>query len=390
MVALLPLAAACATVHRPAATVASLEQDAIGARAAELATTDSLVERLARRALHRGDSVLDILVLSGGGQNGAYGAGFLRGWKSRSDRPMPTFDLVTGVSTGALQAPFAFLGSEASLDTLAALYRRSAESIAPTLDWFFWLRRTGGLVKTDRLRRTIAQVVDSGMLRQLQDGFRDGRQLAIATTDFDLAVGRTWDLAEESASGVSSLPRLHQLFLTSSSIPGIFPPQVIDGRVHADGGVTANILPILSYAQMERLAARVAAAKDQGKAGSEGTLSVRLWVIMNLWTQAAVEVMDPASRKGMNQRTTVLLFWGQQPLLLQRLYELQRAVNAGVPGVQLEVRHTAIPPAVANEPAALKLFDRDFMHRLERLGYDKARGDSPWEAVPPSLYVRPQ
>ncbi|HEX4933194.1 MAG TPA: patatin-like phospholipase family protein [Gemmatimonadaceae bacterium] len=378
------LATGCAAVHRPPATVASLERDAVAARATEEATTDSIVDRLARRALERGDRTVDVLLLSGGGQNGAYGAGFLRGWQGRSEGAMPTFDLVTGVSTGALQAPFVFLGTPAALDTLAALYRRSAESIAPTLDWFFWLRRTGGLVKTNRLRRTIAQVMDSSMQAQLQAGFRDGRQLAIATTDFDLGVGRTWDVATELAPGVAALPRLHQLLLTSSSIPGIFPPQVIDGRVHADGGVTANLLPVFSLAQFRRLAATARAL------GFREPLTVRVWAIMNLWTQAPVAVLPPASRKAMNQRTTILLFWGQQPLLLQQLAALERAVNGSGDGIRMEFRYTAIPAAVANEPAAMKLFDRDFMHRLERLGYERARSATPWEAEVPSPYVRPR
>ncbi|MBK8649445.1 MAG: patatin-like phospholipase family protein [Gemmatimonadetes bacterium] len=384
LVALAPLLGACAAVHRPAATVASLERDAVAARAVEEATTDSIVERLARRAVARGDRTVDILLLSGGGQNGAYGAGFLRGWKSRSDAPMPTFDLVTGVSTGALQAPFVFLGTDAALDTLAALYRRSAETIAPTIDWLFWLRRTGGLVKTDRLRRTIAQVMDSTMQGALQAGFREGRQLAISTTDFDLAVARTWDLAQELSPGVSALPRLHQLLVTSSSLPGVLPSQVIDGRVHLDGGITGNLLPILTRPQVSRLAAAVRSL------GVQEPLTVRLWVIMNLWTQAPVAVMNPASRRAINSRTLLLLFWAQHPLLLPRLAELADGVSAATDGVRMEMHFTAIPAAVANDPAAFKLFDRDFMQRLEQMGYARARSATPWEAALPSPYVRPR
>lgn len=375
---------ACATVHRPPATVASLEHDAIAARAEEQATTDSIVDRLARRALARGDRTLDILLLSGGGQNGAFGAGFLRGWKSRAEAPMPSFDLVTGVSTGALQAPFAFLGTEASLDTLAALYRRSAETIAPTIDWLFWLRRTGGLVKTTRMRKSIKQVFDTAMLGRLESAFRDGRQLAIATSDYDLGVGRTWNVAHELARRPDGLARVHSLFLTSASIPGIFPPQIIDGRVHLDGGVIANVLPLLALPQYERLA-------RQGRAlGFKEPMKVRLWVIMNLWSQAPAMAINPASRKAVNARTTAMLFWAQQPQLLQRLTELTRAVNADVDGLRMEIHFTEIPAAVANEPGASELFSRVFMQRLERLGYERARSATPWNAQPPTPYQRPQ
>lgn len=372
----------CAAVHRPPATVASLERDAVAVRESEQATTDSIVDRLARRALARGDRTVDILLLSGGGQGGAYGTGFLRGWKARTESPMPSFDLVSGISTGALQAPFAFLGTEAALDTVAALYRRAAQSIAPTIDWFFWLRKTGGLVKTKRLERTIAATMDSAMQAQLQSAFRDGRQLVIATTDFDLGLGRTWDLSREFAGGPSALPRAHTLFLAASAIPGIFPPKVIDGRVHADGGVVSNVHPVLSLAQYERLARQVKSL------GFKEPVTVRLWAIMNLWTQLPPKVVDPASRGGMHDRAFLLLFWTQQPQLLQRLTELARAVNADVDGLRMELRFTTMPAAVASDPAADKLFDRDFMRRLETLGYERALGATPWDATPPTPYQR--
>ncbi|MEP7380187.1 MAG: patatin-like phospholipase family protein [Gemmatimonadota bacterium] len=374
----------CAAIHRPPATVSSLLHDGTEAAEQERATSDTIVDRLARRALARGDRTLDLLLLSGGGQNGAYGAGFLRGWKTRADTVMPSFDLVTGISTGALQSPFAFVGSAASIDTLSALYRRSAERFVPTLDWFFWLRKTGGLVNTRRFRETLATVIDSAMRARLQVGFREGRQLVIGTTDMDLAVGHTWDLSREIASPDGGLSRVRQLLLTTSSIPGIFPPQVVDGRVHADGGVISNVLPVLSLAQYERLARQVRAL------GFKEPVTVHVWVIMNLWTQAPVAVMNPANRKRIAQRSNQLLFWAQQPQMLQRLQELTQAVNAGIDGVRMEMHYTEIPAAVAGEPGASALASHDFMLRLEQLGYDRARSATPWFTLPPSPYERPR
>ncbi len=119
---LLPLLAGCAAIQRPAASPASIYASGPALTAAHRALVDSVTSRLARRAKTRGDGTLDILLLSGGGQNGAYGAGFLRGWRTRPDQPMPEFDLITGVSTGALQSTFALLGTGAELDTLSTLY----------------------------------------------------------------------------------------------------------------------------------------------------------------------------------------------------------------------------------------------------------------------------
>ena len=156
-------AVGCATITRPPVTVAALQQDAVRIEAAQSALRDTVIERLVRRAVRRGDRTIDVLMLSGGGQNGSFGVGFLRGWKQRATEPMPEFDLVTGVSTGALQAPYALLGTRAALDTITALYARAASSFAPSLDWWFWLRRTGGLVNTRSCRSRIAVPSPSAM-----------------------------------------------------------------------------------------------------------------------------------------------------------------------------------------------------------------------------------
>jgi hypothetical protein len=153
------LCSACAAVHRPPTTLAQLERDAVTAARAERDLRDSVMARLVRRAALRTDKTIDVLMLSGGGQNGAFGAGFLRGWRERTDTPLPTFDLVTGISTGALQAPYALLGTPAALDTLGVLYRNAADRVAPTVDWWFPIRRTGGVVNTKRYDRALEQSI---------------------------------------------------------------------------------------------------------------------------------------------------------------------------------------------------------------------------------------
>jgi hypothetical protein len=125
----------------------------------------------------------------------------LRGWQSRSHGPSPKFDAVTGVSTGALQAPFALLGTRAALDTLSAMYLGATDRFAPTIDWFFWLRRTGGVLKTDRYRATVRAVLAS-QGDALRTEFRDGRQMLVGTTDFDLGIGRGWDRSSADVPGL--------------------------------------------------------------------------------------------------------------------------------------------------------------------------------------------
>ena len=359
--------------------------DARTATAEHRATLDSVVERLARRAVTRGDNTVDILLLSGGGQYGAYGAGFLRGWKARADgAPMPRFDLVTGVSTGALQAPFALIGTDTALASLSALYLGAAERIAPGIDWWFWLRRTGGLVKSDRLLKTIETEVNASMRDALRAEFRQGRQLAVGTADLDLGTGRMWDMQRVFDSTAAGLARAHRVFLSSAAIPGVFPPVVLgDGHVHTDGGVVANLLSPLSLPQYEALVRRRRAS------GARDVLTVRVWALLNTPTHQAPQVMDPASRRGVKQRADFLLFFAQQPQALEHLTTLERAVNSSVPGVRMQLRIATIPAELASEPAAKKLFDRGFMVRLEQLGYAKARSAQPWDSVVASPYERP-
>lgn len=380
-VAVAALGSACAATHRPPATTSSLLSEAPSYAARDRLTRDSVIERLARRAMRRGDGVVDILMLSGGGQNGAFGAGFLRGWSRRADQSMPRFDLVSGISTGALQAPYALLGTGAALDTLTALYARAATSIAPTFDWWFWLRRTGGLVNTSRYDRTLAATIDGRFRDELRRAFTEDRQIVFATTDFDLGVGHLWSLGEALDTTTAGLVRARTLLRAATAIPGIFPPVVIDGHVHADGGVVENVMPVLTRADYVQLAERL-------KAKGLGAVTVRVWVVMNLWSHGEPRVIDPASRRQMSGRSTSLLFYLHQPSTLLGLENLARAVSAEVPGMRMEVRVAAIPASESTSPGASELFERRFMQRLDSIGFAKAQRTDPWDTVV-GAYQRP-
>ena len=373
---------ACAVNKRPATSQAAIIAHAAPLAAAHAAMRDTIVERLVRRVVARGDRTLDILILSGGGQHGAYGAGFLRGWRSRADAPMPKFDIVTGVSTGALQAPFAVIGTEASLDTLSALYLRAADRIAPTIDWFFWLRKTGGVVKTKRYRATLASVFDDRMATALRAELRSDRQFLVGTTDFDLAVGRVWDVGRELDTTSAALTRTREILIASTAIPGIFPPTAIDGHVHSDGGVTANLLVPIDLDGFKALATRVRAR------GVGDPITVRVWSIVNLFTHMAPTVVKPSDRGAISFRSSLLMLAAQQQQTLEYLSTLARAVSSDITGVRLEVRYTAVPNALSTDPAANKLFDKGWMQRLETLGYERARGATPWDSTV-SRYARP-
>ncbi|HEY3179146.1 MAG TPA: patatin-like phospholipase family protein [Casimicrobiaceae bacterium] len=373
---------ACAAIERPTATLESLTADGFAHDKAQRALFDSAIDRLAERAVARGDRTLDILMLSGGGQHGAYGIGFLRGWLSRTSDSMPRFDLVTGVSTGSLQAPYALIGTAEALATAGNLYREAATQFAPTPDYWFWLRRTGGVVDTTRFRAEIARTVDARMAERISNTVKEHRQLLIATTDFDLGVGRAWDLGAEMTRTPAALERVHDVILASCSIPGIFPPIILDGHVHADGGIIANALFPFNLGDFKRLGAKIR------ERGVTQPVRVRLWVIVNFWTHPRVVDIDPASRAQITQRSTVVMFASQQPQFLERLEMLARVVSSDVPSLAMEMRFTAIPPDLENDPAARKLFDEAWMQKLEGIGLSRAQSVTPWDNVV-SPYLRP-
>jgi predicted acylesterase/phospholipase RssA len=372
----------CAAVHRPATTPAAILESRAALRTIDRTLRDTVIARLVRRAAARHDGMLDVLMLSGGGQNGAFGTGFLRGWSERTESPMPRFDLVTGISTGALQAPYALLGTPAALDTITQLYARAATSIAPTIDWLFWLRRTGGLVKTTRYDRALRESFDGAFRNQLRVAFAEDRQLIIGTTDFDLGVGRLWSLGDVLQQGDDGLVRTSQLLKAATAIPAIFPPVMLDGHLHADGGVVENVAPTLTFEDYQQLG-RALTAKGLG------AVTVRLWVVMNLWTHPEARVISPSSRKQIDSRSTSLLFYLHQSSTLQGLGNLARAVSAEVPGVRMQLQLSTVPAALSTAPGAQKLFDARFMALLDSLGYAKARSAAPWDVVT-TAFVRPE
>ncbi len=370
----------CAAVSRPATSPAAIAAEGAALARADAELRDTVLARLTRRSL--ADDTLDVLYLSGGGQNGAWGAAFLRGWFDHPQAPMPRFDLITGISTGALQAPFVLQGTAAPLDTLRQLYLSSAETFAPSIDWLFWLRRTGGVVRTGKYERTIATVLDSGRVAALRPELANDRQLLLATTDLDLGVGRIWDVGARVQRGGAALDTVRTLLYTATAIPGIFPPRLIDGHLHADGGIVANALSLVDRAAVSRLVALRRAA------GRASPLHVRLWVVMNVWTHVSPVVTSPSRRGKIYDRAYWVTFWTGMPQFLQSLDATTAAVTSGVAGATMSLRIAVPPSSLGEEKGALTLFDARWMARLDSLGVQAARSASPWSA-PGSAYARP-
>ena len=186
------------------------------------------------------------LAISGGGDDGAFGAGLLNGWSARGDRP--AFGLVTGVSTGALSAPFAFLGAEYD-GKLKKVYTDTSAGDIFSKRSLIAAVANDAMTDTTPLRNIIASFVDDAMIQRIAEEYAKGRLLLIMTTNLDQGRSVIWNIG---AIAASEFPGKRDLIIdilrASAAIPGLFPPVMLDVSIdgqryqemHVDGGAVAQ------------------------------------------------------------------------------------------------------------------------------------------------------
>lgn len=200
---------------------------------------------------------LDFLALSGGGFNGAFGVGYLAGWTKRGDRP--NFRIVTGISVGALIAPFAFLGTAYDDKLLATFEQLSTKSMQSRSNPLAILFGAEAVENNEPLKLAIAQIITAGSLDLIAKEHEKGRRLLIGTTNLDAQRPVIWDIGAIAASEIPHKVELvRQILLASAALPGIYPPVLIKveakgqpyTELHVDGGVTQQVvlLPDHKYA----------------------------------------------------------------------------------------------------------------------------------------------
>jgi len=189
--------------------------------------------------------VIDYLIISGGGDFGAFGAGFLKGWKTvppADPLARPHFDIVTGVSTGALIAPFAFLDDPVEDARIVNLYRN------PRPDWVKLRRPVSilpyhvSLAAVPGLEEEVKKYVTREMVARIADQANSGRLLFVNTTNLDNASPQVFYLVPEARRALETgdLERFQDILLASAGIPGAFPYREVDGAMLVDGFLTAK------------------------------------------------------------------------------------------------------------------------------------------------------
>ena len=195
---------------------------------------ENLVRQLERKRGH----ALNLLSLSGGGQNGAFGAGFLMGWRESGQRP--EFDIVGGVSTGALLATHALLGTPADDAKLEAMYTQVTKDDIYQARGVFSLLSADSLKDTAPLRALIAKYITAEALQRVATAYDDGRLLVVGTTNVDYGQTWVWNMSLIAKDGDLELYR--KVLLASASFPIVFPPVEINGHLFVDGAARSNLV----------------------------------------------------------------------------------------------------------------------------------------------------
>ena len=306
------------------------------------------------------------LAISGGGDGGAFGAGLLNGWTKAGTRP--SFKMVTGISTGALIAPFAFLGPEYD-EKLREFYTNISAKDVSRKRSLFTLLYQDAITDTTPLWNLVRKAVTQEMLDKIAVEHLRGRTLLIATTNLDARVPVIWNITEIAAGRrPDALELVHKILIASAAIPGTFPPVMFDvvaggntyQEMHVDGATTAQVFAYPAAVRLYELAPR----------------QRRLFILRNArldpeWAQTDRRILPIAMRA----ISCLVQYEGMGDL--QTLYSLcQRD--------KIEYNLAFIPPTFDTPHTAL--FDPPYMRALYETGERMALpGTDWWWKNPPIL-----
>lgn len=314
---------------------------------------------------------LSYLALSGGGQWGAFGAGILNEWTETGTRPV--FAGVSGISTGALIAPFAFLGPKYD-PVLTKVYTTysTEDLLEPTI--LSGLVSGTALSDTAPLARIIAENVTPEFLAEVAEEHRKGRVLLVGTTNLDSGRPMIWNLGAIAATGhPDALDLFRNVILASASIPVAFPPVLIrvtgtDGRtydeMHVDGGATSQVTFVSPSVPIKELTEEALGRN----------LRRHLYVVMNTDLIPPYGPISPRINK-IGGASISALTRGSGIGDLYKLYLL-----AGRDDIGYSVGW--VPSDIPCE-TAVETFDPVFMQCLYGVGQDLLRTGALWRDLPP-------
>lgn len=310
----------------------------------------------------------NILAISGGGEYGAFGAGFIVGWGESGARP--DFDVVTGVSVGALIAPFVFLGRNRDHQVREAFGSSSPpDLVSPSLSNLLF---NSAILDSAPLENVIAKYVDSEFLAEVAREHAKGKLLLIATTNLDAQRSVLWNMGRIAKSGHPyALTLFRRILLASAAVPGVFPPvrikvETSEGyfeELHVDGGVAQQVF-----------VPPPATSPQSGAVGTKRSKR-RIFVIRNDKVAPEWEAAD-SGILSISARTIATLIKNQGIGDLYRIYAVARRDN-------LEFNLAAIPAEL--DLKNKQPFDSAPMRGLYDVGYSAGYLGYPWMRQPPGM-----
>ena len=344
-------------------------------KADAMITGRAMIERVLRS--EGDDRTIDVLIISGGGDFGAFGAAFLRGWSEiEGDGAMPLFDGVTGVSTGALIAPFAFLGTKADLLECENLYRNPKSDWVRTRGPLFFMPDNESFAEVPGLERELRSSVSQERIERIAAQGEQGRALFVNTTDLDQGCVHPFELttAAKLACTTGDYERVYKILLASAGIPGAFPPREIDGTLYADGGITSNIL----YGGLVKRE-QTAMYRFNQLMPDEPKLKMRYWVLLNNQARTLPHTTQP-TWPDVIARSIDISIRASTLTSLRHLYSFAEVLSLQGDG-EIEVRWIGIP----NEWRAPVegIFEKETMNNLADLGYTMGKDPSVWNSEAP-------
>lgn len=330
-------------------------------------------ERMRERHPALADAEHHYLAISGGGANGAYGAGLLCGWTASGKRP--DFVIVTGISTGALTAPFAFLGSD---------YDHVIKEVYTTLTTADLLQAKGllaalssdSIAKVDGLKAKIEQYVTEEVVDAIAAEGRRGRVLLLGTTNLDARKSMLWDITDIARTDrPERFELIRRIMLASASIPGAFPPVMFEveangqryDEMHADGGTTTQVFLYPTAIDWPSVLKKL---RVQGRPTA--------WVVRNSRLRPDYE---PVDRKLLKIAAVSI----DSLLRTQGIGDLYRIHDTCVRD-DVAFRVTAIPDDFALVPK--EPFDPAYMQQLFEVGFEAGKSGRAWSDRPPQSRTR--
>lgn len=316
----------------------------------------------------KGRPIVETLALSGGGADGAFGAGLLAGWTQRGDRP--EFEVVTGVSAGAIIAPFAYLGP-AYDETSKEIWTAYQMQDVVTAQILPGILGGASLADTSPMAQLLVKYITDDVLKKIAAEYERGRFLYVLTTNLDAQRPVVWNMGEIARMGTQdSLWLFRHVILASAAIPGAFPPVPIkveiDGKVydelHVDGGTTREtfVLPVQApFKEFDKL--------------YKAKPIRRLYLVKNGKLNPEPQVVQATTLTIASRAISTLIksqHWGE----VYRIWRLAKDDQA-------DFNLIAVPASFSKEAAGI--VDPEYQKAMYETGFEMGKSGTGWMKEPP-------